>query len=54
MTPSELIQLLLRAEIDLLWLGGIGTYVKSSEESHADVGDRANDALRVNASDLRC
>ncbi|HZF34520.1 MAG TPA: NAD-glutamate dehydrogenase [Candidatus Angelobacter sp.] len=54
MTPAELIQLLLRAEVDLLWLGGIGTYVKSSEESHADVGDRANDALRVNASDLRC
>src|SRR5215470_11656272 len=54
MTPAELIQLLLKAEIDLLWLGGIGTYVKASEESHADVGDRANDALRVNATDLRC
>jgi glutamate dehydrogenase len=54
MTPAELIQLLLRAEVDLLWLGGIGTYVKSSEESHADVGDRANDALRVSASELRC
>jgi glutamate dehydrogenase len=54
MTPAELIQHLLRAEVDLLWLGGIGTYVKSSEESHADVGDRANDALRVNAAELRC
>jgi glutamate dehydrogenase len=54
MTPAELIQHLLRAEVDLLWLGGIGTYVKSSEESHADVGDRANDALRVSASELHC
>jgi glutamate dehydrogenase len=54
MTPSELIQHLLRAEVDLLWLGGIGTYVKAGEESHAEVGDRANDHLRVNAADLRC
>src|SRR5215470_7053387 len=54
MTPAELIQLLLKAEIDLLWLGGIGTYVKASDETHAEVGDRANDALRVNATDLRC
>jgi glutamate dehydrogenase len=54
MTPAELIQLLLRAEVDLLWLGGIGTYVKAGDETHADVGDRANDALRVSATDLRC
>jgi glutamate dehydrogenase len=54
MTPAELIQLLLKAEIDLLWLGGIGTYVKAGDETHAEVGDRANDALRVNATDLRC
>jgi len=54
MTPAELIQLLLKAEVDLLWLGGIGTYVKASDETHAEVGDRANDALRVNAADLRC
>jgi len=54
MTPAELISLLLRAEVDLLWFGGIGTFVKSADESHAAVGDRANDAVRVNAHDLRC
>lgn len=54
LTPSELISYVLRAEVDLLWHGGIGTYVKSSFESHTDVGDKANDALRQNASDLRC
>jgi glutamate dehydrogenase len=54
MTPAELIQHLLKADVDLLWLGGIGTYVKSGEESHADAGDRANDALRVDAAELRC
>ncbi|GGK64543.1 NAD-glutamate dehydrogenase [Sphaerisporangium melleum] len=52
--PNELISAILRAPVDLLWNGGIGTYVKSSAESHADAGDKANDALRVNASDLRC
>ena len=52
-TPDELIHALLQAETDLLWFGGIGTYVKSSQESHADVGDRANDALRVNGRDLK-
>ncbi len=40
--------------MDLLYNGGIGTYVKSSRQSHADVGDRANDAIRVNGADLRC
>ncbi|MBU6952978.1 NAD-glutamate dehydrogenase [Hahella sp. HN01] len=51
--PNMLISQLLKAPVDLLWFGGIGTYVKSSEESHADVGDKANDALRVDASDLQ-
>jgi len=54
LTPTDLIRALLRAEVDLLWNGGIGTYVKASTESHTDVGDKANDALRVDASELRC
>ena len=41
------------AEIDLLWFGGIGTYVKATDETHAEVGDRANDALRVDRRELR-
>ncbi len=53
-TPSQLIQALLRAPVDLLWNGGIGTYVKASTETHGDVGDRINDAVRVDATDLRC
>jgi len=53
-TPQELIKILLSAPVDLLWNGGIGTYVKSTEEMNVDAGDRANDAVRVNASDLRC
>src|SRR3546814_14673302 len=53
MTPAELFQCLLQAEVELLWCGGIGTYVKASTESHLDVGDRANDALRVDAERLR-
>ena len=53
LTPSELIQAILRAPVDLLWNGGIGTYVKASHETHADVGDKANDAVRVNGRDLR-
>jgi glutamate dehydrogenase len=53
LTPTQLIQALLRAEADLLWIGGIGTYVKAHHESNADVGDRANDALRINGRDLR-
>ncbi|HZD25729.1 MAG TPA: NAD-glutamate dehydrogenase domain-containing protein, partial [Alphaproteobacteria bacterium] len=53
-TPAELINAILKADVDLLWFGGIGTYVKSSEESHAEVGDRANDALRVDGNQLRC
>ncbi|HZC70272.1 MAG TPA: NAD-glutamate dehydrogenase [Jatrophihabitans sp.] len=54
MTPNELIHTILRAPVDLLWNGGIGTYVKASTEMHADVGDKTNDALRVDAKDLRC
>jgi len=53
-TPAELITAILQAPVDLLWNGGIGTYVKSSRESHADVGDKANDAIRVNGAQLRC
>src|SRR3954451_5838038 len=53
-TPNELMSAILRAPVDVLWNGGIGTYVKASTESHADVGDRANDGLRVNGTDLRC
>jgi glutamate dehydrogenase len=52
-SPPELIKAMLTAQIDLLWFGGIGTFVKSSDESHLDVGDRANDALRVDARALR-
>src|SRR5690606_14240333 len=54
LAPSELLAAILKAPVDLLWNGGIGTYVKSEAESHADVGDRANNALRVNGSELRC
>ncbi|HYD31762.1 MAG TPA: NAD-glutamate dehydrogenase domain-containing protein, partial [Azospirillaceae bacterium] len=54
LSPPELVQALLIADVDLLWFGGIGTYVKSSDETHADVGDKANDGLRVDASRLRC
>ncbi len=52
-TPDELIRLLLKAPVDLLWNGGIGTYVKSERETNADVMDKANDALRVNGRELR-
>jgi glutamate dehydrogenase len=51
--PTELLNALLKAPVDLLWNGGIGTYVKSSRETHADVGDKANDQLRVNGNELR-
>ena len=52
-TPAELMRAILTAPVDLLWNGGIGTYVKSAAESHADVGDKANDVIRVNGADLR-
>jgi glutamate dehydrogenase len=53
MTPAELMKAILQAPVDLLWNGGIGTYVKAAGESSADVGDRANDAIRVNGDQLR-
>lgn len=52
-TPFALIHALLKAPADLLWFGGIGTYIKSSYETHADAGDRANDATRVDATEVR-
>ncbi|WP_227679796.1 NAD-glutamate dehydrogenase [Psychrobacter frigidicola] len=53
LAPTDLISALMRSPVDLIWNGGIGTYVKSANESHADVGDRANDAVRVNGGELR-
>ena len=53
LSPDEVISAILRAPVDLLWNGGIGTYVKASHETHADAGDRSNDAVRVNATELR-
>lgn len=53
LTPNELIRALLKASVDLMWNGGIGTYVKSVQESHADVGDRANDSIRIDGNELR-
>lgn len=52
-TPTEVMNAILKAPVDLLWFGGIGTYVKGSNESNQDVGDRANDAIRVNGSEVR-
>jgi len=54
MTPSELMNAILKAPVDLFWNGGIGTYVKATSETHADAGDRANNAIRVNGKELRC
>ncbi|HET9125506.1 MAG TPA: NAD-glutamate dehydrogenase [Solirubrobacteraceae bacterium] len=54
MSPNELVSAILRAPVDLLYNGGIGTYVKASGESHAEVGDRSNDAVRVDGTQLRC
>lgn len=53
-SPTDLMNVILKAPVDLLWNGGIGTYVKATDESNQDVGDRANDALRVNGNELRC
>src|SRR5699024_1786377 len=53
MTPNELIHHVLQAPVDLLWNGGIGTYVRATNESDAAVGDRANDAIRVTGSMVR-
>jgi len=52
-TPNELIRAILRMEADLLWFGGIGTFVRGDGETNAEVNDRANDAVRVSASELR-
>lgn len=52
--PNELIKTILKAQVDLLWSAGIGTYIKASSESNASVGDRTNDATRVNAKQLKC
>jgi len=52
-TPAELMKALLKAQIDLLWFGGIGTFIKSASQSNLDVGDRANDAMRINGSEVR-
>ncbi|MFF4653522.1 NAD-glutamate dehydrogenase [Streptomyces sp. NPDC001380] len=53
LTPAELMKAILLAPVDLLWNGGIGTYVKAESEANAEVGDKANDAIRVNGGDLR-
>ncbi|REL27161.1 NAD-glutamate dehydrogenase [Thalassotalea euphylliae] len=53
MAPNDLIKAILKMKVDLLWNGGIGTYVKGGTESHLEVGDRANDALRINGSELQ-
>ncbi|MFM5948169.1 MAG: NAD-glutamate dehydrogenase [Novosphingobium sp.] len=52
--PDSLITAILKSQVDLLWFGGIGTYVKSSAENNVQVGDPANDALRIDGADLRC
>ncbi len=53
LSPTELIGVMLRAKVDLLWFGGIGTYIKAASEHHLDVGDKANDLLRVNAGGVQ-
>jgi glutamate dehydrogenase len=53
LAPSELLTKILLAPVDLLWNGGIGTYIKASSETHAQVGDKANDAIRINGGDIR-
>ena len=52
-TPNEVVRAILRLPVDLLWNGGIGTYVKATPESHGQIGDRANDAVRINGNELR-
>ena len=53
-TPADLMKAVLKAPVDLFWNGGIGTYVKAEHETSSDVGDKANDTIRVNGSELRC
>jgi glutamate dehydrogenase len=52
-SPAELIKTLLKADVDLLWFGGIGTFIKSTEQSNPEVGDRANDAVRIDGREVR-
>src|SRR5207302_1169094 len=52
-TPNDIIRAILRMPVDLLWNGGIGTYVKASDERNIEVGDRTNDSLRVDGRELR-
>ncbi|HCR86006.1 MAG TPA: NAD-glutamate dehydrogenase, partial [Alphaproteobacteria bacterium] len=54
LSPDDLIKKILTSRVDLIWNGGIGTYAKASSETHDQVGDKSNDALRVNANELRC
>lgn len=54
MTPQQLMKAILQAPVDLFYNGGIGTYIKATSQSNSEVGDRANDAIRVNGKDLRC
>ncbi|MGD8568964.1 MAG: NAD-glutamate dehydrogenase [Gammaproteobacteria bacterium] len=54
LTPNELVSAILKAPVELLWNGGIGTFVKASTESHDDADDRSNDAVRIDAKDLHC
>ncbi len=54
LTPNDLIRAILQAPVDLLWNGGIGTYVKAQDEANADVGDKANDQIRIDGAQLRC
>lgn len=53
LTPNELITAILKSEVELLWFGGIGSYIKAASESHQDAGDKANDAMRVNGNQVR-
>jgi glutamate dehydrogenase len=53
-TPNETIKAILKSHVDLLWNGGIGTYVKAASEGNTDVGDRSNDAVRIDARELNC
>ncbi len=53
-TPNEVIKAILKMRVDLLWNGGIGTYVKAAHESHGEVGDRSNDSVRIDGRQLRC
>src|SRR6202000_1353729 len=52
-TPDELMRAIIKADVELIWFGGIGTFIKSSKQSNADADDKSNDALRVDAIDIR-